>query len=561
VPVVLEVGAGVGARAGGGAGVDAGAAGAEAVTLVELLDENGRALVRWSPVELTDEEPWVADEPALPAEIETVEELYLTGLHLSQLRHPTRSPLGYWHAALGRDPGDVRTNLALADHLYRGGEYERALEHVQTALARLTRRNANPLDAEAFYLAGLALRRLGRDVEAEQHFGKAGWDGSWAAAAGFELAGSLARRGRIRSALRVLDSLDGVASHDSRRSVLRAVLLQRCGRATEAEAVLHDELRREPLNPTLQVLLGQPGPADPELLLDAALDLLAAGAAAEALGVLARVASVPATGAGNPAPLAHYLAATAHEALGDPAAAATSRAAARAADLTWAFPHGLDAHDALRAALAAEPEDAVARFLLGMLHYSQGRRQEALSLWVDALDAGLAHPVLLRNAALASYTVAHDDERAWALYERAVTLAPHDARLLYEQDQLAARLGHGAEERLARLQPVESLVLTRDDLTIEYAGLLVAAGAAEAAYAILSSRPFHPWEGGEGRALAAWDAALDALGEPRTDPPASLGETRSPYTPPAAVREDGVTDYFATSLPELLLFAREEPEG
>jgi hypothetical protein len=40
------------------------------------------------------------------------------------------------------------------------------------------------------------------------------------------------------------------------------------------------------------------------------------------------------------------------------------------------------------------------------------------------------------------------------------------------------------------------------------------------------------------------------------DPPATLGEARSPYQAPAAVREDGVTDYFATSLPDLLLFSR-----
>ncbi|MFB4354731.1 hypothetical protein RAC69_16380, partial [Microbacterium sp. LS_15] len=44
---------------------------------------------------------------------------------------------------------------------------------------------------------------------------------------------------------------------------------------------------------------------------------------------------------------------------------------------------------------------------------------------------------------------------------------------------------------------------------------------------------------------------------PRTDPPASLGEARAAYVPPVAKRDDGVTDYFATSLPELLLFTQE----
>ena len=102
-----------------------------------------------------------------------------------------------------------------------------------------------------------------------------------------------------------------------------------------------------------------------------------------------------------------------------------------------------------------------------------------------------------------------------------------------------------------------ALVLSRDDFTIEYIRLLVAEGFAAEALEILRSRTFRPWEGGEGQALAAWDATVAALGLPESDPPATLGETRPRYVPPAAVREDGVTDYFATSLPELLLFARE----
>ncbi|GMA35814.1 hypothetical protein GCM10025876_20180 [Demequina litorisediminis] len=112
--------------------------------------------------------------------------LYLTGLHLAQYRHPTRSPETYWERALARDAGHVPTLVAMADRLYRAGRYGEALTRVEHALDRLTRRNANPADAEAFYLSGLILARLGRDEEAEAAWGKAGWDGTWAAAAGLE---------------------------------------------------------------------------------------------------------------------------------------------------------------------------------------------------------------------------------------------------------------------------------------------------------------------------------------------------------------------------------------
>ncbi|MGC3954790.1 MAG: DUF5107 domain-containing protein [Propionicimonas sp.] len=522
---------------------------------VELRDASGRLLVGWAPVEVDDAEPWMAEEPAAPADLDSVEELYLTGLHLTQYRHPTRSPLPYWEEALARDPGEIRTNLALADRDYRAGNYDAALRRIELALTRLTRRNANPADAEAFYLLGLVHRRLGRLTEAAQAFGKAGWDGTWAAAAGFELAQLLAGQHHNRAALRVLDTL-AVTGHDARRAALTVVLLRRVGEDEAAEAALCDGLTADPLDATLRQLAGQRLADDAGLLLDVALDLAKAGDADQALELFDRVAGLAPSDAGNPAPMARYLAAALLDQLGRPAAAATQRSLAGGTELTWAFPSGLDHYDALTAALAADPDDRAARYLLGTLLYAHGRRAEAHRHWERAIELGLAHPVLLRNAALAAYNVAGDTELAWRHYQRAVELAPEDARLRYEQDQLAARLGHCAADRLARLEPIEQLVLRRDDLTVEYLGLLLATGQPDRAHRILLTRSFHPWEGGEGRTLAAWDATRAALGLPPSDPPANLGEARPRYVPPAAVREDGVTDYFATSLPELLLFDR-----
>ncbi len=523
---------------------------------VEVCDRDGHVLVAWAPTEMAGDEPWVAEEPPLPAQIDTVDELYLTGLHLHQYRHPTRSALDYWHAALATDPGDVRTNLALADLDYRAGRYGEARERVERALARLTRRNANPQDAAAYHLYGLVLSRLGETIAAERAFGMAGWDGAWAAASGLPLARSLAARGRDRDALRVLDTLDGVVAADARRPALRAILLRRRGRAVEADSILTAALRIDPLDATLRALADPAVALDAATLIDVAHDLRLAGETDAAVALLRRAASAASTTAGNLAPLAHYLAAATLDEAGRAAEAATERAAARAADLTLAFPAGLDALDALQAALAADPDDAVAHHLLGMLLYANGRQAEAAAHWQAAIAGGMRHPVLLRNAAVAAYNIAHDDARAWELYALTLAEAPHDARLLYEQDQLAIRLGHSTSERLARLRPLRQVVLTRDDLTIAYVRLLVAEEEAEEALEILTTRAFHPWEGGEGQALAAWDAVHDALGRDRTEPPATLGEARSPFTPPAAVRDDGVTDYFATSLPELLLFTR-----
>ena len=528
---------------------------------VELRDEAGRLLVRWEPVAVSDDEPWVAEEPPAPADLTSVEALYLTGLHLSQDRHPTRSPLPYWRAALDLDPADVRTNLALADHDYRAGRYSTALDRVDLALSRLTRWNGNPQDAEAYYFRGLVLARLGRQSEAERAWGKAGWDATWAAPAGLELARSYSRRGRLEDALRVLDGVDAVAGRDSRRAALRGIVLQRMGRIAEAEELVDAALVLDPLDVTLRVVARRPVADVGGHLVDAALDLRDGGATDDALTLLAKAAQAPGGSAGNWGAIAYFLAAELLDNSGRHADAARARAAARDDDLRWAFPSGLDALDALNAAAAADEADAVALHLRGMLLYAHGRRSDAARDWDDAIRLGSDDPVLLRNAALAAYNVRHDDARAWELYDRALASAPGDARLMHERDQLAQRLGRPSAARLALLRASEAAVLTRDDLTISYVGLLIEGGDAQAALRILAGRRFHPWEGGEGQALSAWDAAHDALGLPRTDPPASLGEARSPFTPPVARHDDGVTDYFATSLPELLLFARETPEA
>jgi tetratricopeptide (TPR) repeat protein len=241
--------------------------------------------------------------------------------------------------------------------------------------------------------------------------------------------------------------------------------------------------------------------------------------------------------------------------------------------------------------VAADPLDGRARALLAMLLYDRGRAVEALELWRAAIGNGLLDPVALRNAAIATYNTAGDAREATSLYTRALGLAPLDARLWYESDQLLARAGASAAERLGRLDA--AVVTERDDLTVEYCDLLVAVGRAREAVELLESRPFAPWEGGEGRTLAAWENACLALARSADDPstvlewadralasPRSLGEARHPLAPtghieavragaltalgradqivegvhPVAPRPGAAPDYFATSLPELLLF-------
>jgi len=149
--------------------------------LVRVSDQHGRELIAYQPKPRVHAKvPPPATEPPAPADIASADELYITGLHLDQYRHATRSPVLYWREALRRDPLDARCNNGLGLWHLRHGEFAEAETHFRKAIERLTRRNSNPYDGEAYYNLGLCLRYLGRDEEAYAAFYKATWNQSWA---------------------------------------------------------------------------------------------------------------------------------------------------------------------------------------------------------------------------------------------------------------------------------------------------------------------------------------------------------------------------------------------
>ena len=83
--------------------------------------------------------------------LDSVESLYLAGLHLEQYRHATREPADYYREGLRRDPGDARCNTALGKLLYRRGRFAEAEPYLRRAIERLTRHNPNPYDGEPYF--------------------------------------------------------------------------------------------------------------------------------------------------------------------------------------------------------------------------------------------------------------------------------------------------------------------------------------------------------------------------------------------------------------------------
>ncbi|MGH9591108.1 MAG: DUF5107 domain-containing protein, partial [Terracidiphilus sp.] len=121
-----------------------------------VFDASGVELIAYRPDQPIDRPlpkpaPKAATAPPPPQQIPSADELYLTGLHLEQYRHATRSPQAYWLEGLKRDPGDARLNNAMGSLHLRRGEFAEAEKYFAAAVQRLTLRNPNPYDGEPFY--------------------------------------------------------------------------------------------------------------------------------------------------------------------------------------------------------------------------------------------------------------------------------------------------------------------------------------------------------------------------------------------------------------------------
>ena len=476
---------------------------------VTVRDAGGRVLCACAEYV---REPQPIPEPAealkKPAEIGSLEELYLAGQHLEQYRHATFLPLDYYQEGLRRDPTDIRLNNACGLYLLRNARIRESENYFRQAIRKQTWRNPNPYAGEPYFNLGLCLEAQERTAEAADAFFKATWSAETAGAAWRHLACCALRQGEEEQALAFAEESLIRGWHDMSARTLKAALLIRLGRP-ETEAFLRESAAIDPLYPGLLWLRDRTAFAEAacgriEPWLNAGCELLNAGLNREAAELLR---ACPAAH-----PMRQYALAYALIRLGREAEARAEAEAGERLPTGLCFPNRQREQLILEEMLRLLPHAARARYYLGELLYDRRDYARAIRLWQEAvgLEPGLAPAH--RCLSIAQYN--HGDRsQAEAAIAEAVRLEPDNSRFLLEQDQLKKRLGRSVAERLALLEDKEALLNGRCALTLAWVSLLNAAGRHEEALERLMNHTFHVWEGGEGKVADEYKTALFALAE------------------------------------------------
>ena len=476
--------------------------------LVQLSNAEGKLLVAYQPEGVSAETiPSPAKSPIAPERISSIEQLFLTGLHIEQYRHATVDATDYYKEALKREPGDVRSNNAMGLSLLRRGQFEQSEYHFSRAIETLTERNPNPYDCEAFYHLGMALQLQNKTEQAYEAFYRCVWNAPWQDAAYLQLARLALRKGDDDGALHFIDKSLIRNQHNQTARHLKCAVLRRLGQLTDALRFAKESLDIDPFSMgchyeiSLIFACQKKYEQAEETLSDLkrtmrgnvhhyceyAFDYFHSGLYTEATDFLWLAVGNP----DDTYPMLYYY-------LGYFAYKQNSLEEARELCLKggrmkpdYCFPNRVEDVNVLQFATSVN-KDAKAHYYFGNYWYATRQHNQAITQWEASLSLDEQFPTVHRNLALAYYNKNGDSLKALQALERAFALNTTDARVLMELDQLHKKLNTPHLQRLQLLEKNLTLTEDRDDLYLERITLYNQTEQFETAKALLAKRNFHP---------------------------------------------------------------------
>lgn len=464
------------------------------------VTQSGRSLISYreeTPDRFHTPDP-IEDTPSAER-LDSVQELYLAGVHVEQYRDPAVYPDAYWLEALRRDPKHIPSLIAMARYRYRLYDYAGARAYITRAIGLLTRFNAHPQSGEAYYLQGLILEAEGERAAAYDAYYKAAW-------CGLDYDKAMTRISLLDlyqgDAEKALEHAENALSRNTRNGLAQAAQMIACrkiGETERANRLLKAALAEDRLNHLLRFLqiettgaaafFAPMHSAPAQTCLDLAFDLADMGQTAKAVFLLEQLVTHRPDQA---IAMVFYTLAYLKRQIGEDDTKALS--AAEAAEIGDAFPLR---PGELKALLSAPPSSRT-KELAGNLFYAKRNIDAARACFEEALRLNPENPTVMRNLAVLYFNYDHavSADRALELMRRAVALRPDSKELVYETVVLMDKLAKPPKEKIAFLRE-HAAQTDRDDIQTELAKAYNQAGEPDAALSVLKKRQFVPCEGGE----------------------------------------------------------------
>jgi tetratricopeptide (TPR) repeat protein len=470
--------------------------------------ENNEVLVAYQPVEKKEERklPGAVKRPAPPKDIQTVEELYLTGSRILQFYNPTLNAMDYFEEALKRDPSDIRTNVAVGNIHLRNGEYQVARSYFSKAIKRLTKDYTRPSTCEALYLQGLTLKALGLYDEAIDTLYRATWDYAYHSAAYLELARISCLKGDYQKALGQVDESLSTNIANNSAINLKASILRKLGNLEDARKTLTDIIIKDPLdfraaNENYLLAKDEGNIKNNGILLseitrkmrdfdqnylELAVGYMNDGMFAEAEDILQRFK-------GKNQMVSYYLGYI-KDINGNKDEAAKLFKTASDMPVDYGFPFRLEDEKVLILASKYRPDDARPYYYLGNLLFDK-QPQRALDNWETAVKHEPSLAIAWRNLGFGYFLFSKDLPKAINAYETAFTYKKDDPVYYAELDPIYEMNNTPVETRAKLFEGKNEIVKQRDDSFVREIIVLNLAGEPEKAVEYLGKSNFHFREG------------------------------------------------------------------
>jgi tetratricopeptide (TPR) repeat protein len=472
----------------------------------EMVDAaTNQVLISYQPVETKRAEklPEVVDAPPLPKDIKTIEELYIVGSRNEQFYKSSKE---YYEEALKRDPGDIRTNIAMGNQFLKNGDYPTARSYFARAIKRLTQDYTRPSTCEALFLQGLTLKAMGLYDEGIDTLYRATWDYAWHSAAYFELAQISGIKGDYAKALEQINESLLTNMKNNRAIGLKAAIQRKSGDAKGAIETFGNILETDPLNfrigneaYLIAKELGNSEAANKALIsltkkmrdfdqnyLELAVEYINDGMPGEAEDVLLRHKGEN--------PIVQYYLGYLQDKNGKKEQAAKYFKIAQSLSVDYSFPFRLETVNVLKTAIAYNEKDGKAYYYLGNILYDK-QPEVAIGYWEKAIEFEPDLALAYRNLGWGYYRHFNDFPKAIPYYEKAISIDHSDAILFTELDDLYELNNSPIETRLKLFEGNEAVVNKRDDAFVRQITVLTLAGKPEKSVEYLSNKTFSYREG------------------------------------------------------------------